>query len=112
MELFSDTASIEEIRHGARTGVIIEVTTNPSLAAKDGIGKMERCRIAVEEIADIIEVPISVEVISAEVGGMIIEGRDIATWTPNPWVKLSSTQVGIEVMSVLTSGNIKVNQPL
>ncbi len=112
MELFLDTANIEEIRQGARMGVITGVTTNPSLAAKEGIGKMDAYRIAVEEIADIIDGPISVEVISTDVEGMITEGRDIATWIPNPWVKLPSTQAGIEAMSVLTSDNIKVNQTL
>ena len=73
---------------------------------------MDAYRIAVEEIADIIDGPISVEVISTDVEGMITEGRDIATWIPNPWVKLPSTQAGIEAVSVLTSDNIKVNQTL
>jgi transaldolase len=112
MGLFLDTANMEEIRQGARMGVITGVTTNPSLAAKEGIGKMDAYRIAVEEIADIIDGPISVEVISTDVEGMITEGRDIATWIPNPWVKLPSTQAGIEAVSVLTSDNIKVNQTL
>lgn len=107
MGLFLDTANMEEIRQGARMGVITGVTTNPSLAAKEGIGKMDAYRISVEEIADIIDGPISVEVISTDVEGMITEGRDIATWIPNPWVKLPSTQAGIEAVSVLTSEDRK-----
>ncbi len=112
MELFLDTANIDEIRQGARMGVVTGVTTNPSLAAKEGIGKLEAYRRSVEEIAGIIDGPISVEVVSTDVEGMITEGRDIATWIPNPWVKLPSTQAGIEAMSVLTSHDIKVNQTL
>ena len=112
MELFLDTANIDEIRQGARMGVVTGVTTNPSLAAKEGIGKLEAYRRSVEEIAGIIDGPISVEVVSTDVEGMITEGRDIATWIPNPWVKLPSTQAGIEAMSVLASHDIKVNQTL
>ena len=112
MEFYLDTANIDEIRQGARMGVVTGVTTNPSLAAKEGIGKLDAYRTTVEEIASLIDGPISVEVISTDVEGMITEGRDIATWIPNPWVKLPSTQAGIEAMSVLTSDNIKVNQTL
>ena len=112
MELFLDTANIDEIRQGARMGVVTGVTTNPSLAAKEGIGKLEAYRSSVEEIAGIIDGPISVEVISTDVEGMITEGRDIAGWIPNPWVKLPSTQAGIEAMSVLASHDIRVNQTL
>ena len=112
MELFLDTANIDEIRQGARLGVISGVTTNPSLAAKEGIGKLAAYKSAVQEIAELIDGPISVDVVSTDVEGMINEGRDIAEWIPNPWVKLPSTLAGIEAMSVLTRDNIKVNQTL
>ena len=112
MQLFLDTANIEEIRRGARLGVVRGVTTNPSLAAKEGIGKANAYKIAIQEIAEIIDGPISVEVISSDVEGMITEGRDIANWIPNPWVKLPSTAAGIEAMAVLTQDSIKVNQTL
>ena len=112
MELFLDTANMDEIRQGARLGVVRGVTTNPSLAAKEGIGKFEAYKSAVQEIAEIIDGPISVEVISSDVEGMITEGRDIVNWIPNPWVKLPSTIAGIEAMAVLTKDNIKVNQTL
>ena len=112
MELFLDTANIDEIRQGARLGVISGVTTNPSLAAKEGIGRVEAYKLAVQEIAQIIDGPISVEVISLDVEGMITEGRDIVQWIPNPWVKLPSTQAGFEAMAILTKDNIKINQTL
>ena len=66
MRLFLDTANIEEIRKGASLGVITGVTTNPSLAAKEGIGRADSYKTAVQEIADIIDGPISVEVVSQD----------------------------------------------
>ena len=107
-----DTANIAEIREGAEFGVVSGVTTNPSLAAKEGIGGRDNYRAAVQEIADIIDGPISVEVVSADAPGMIAEGRDIAEWIPNPWVKIPSTPEGFKAISVLARDGIKINQTL
>ena len=82
MELFLDTANVDEILQGARLGVVRGVTTNPSLAAKEGIGSLDTYKAVVQEIARIIDGPISVEVISSDVAGMITEARDIAGWIP------------------------------
>ena len=112
MKLFLDTANIEEIRHGARLGVISGVTTNPSLVAKEGIGQSESYKAAVQEISDIVDGPISVEVVSQDAEGMIAEGRDIAEWIPNPWVKIPSTIEGIQAIATLAKDGIKVNQTL
>ena len=107
-----DTANIQEIRDGARLGVISGVTTNPSLASAEGIGDPESYKSAVREISDIIDGPISVEVISLDAQGMVAEGRDIAGWIPNPWVKIPSTVDGFEAISILSSEGIKINQTL
>ncbi len=107
-----DTANIAEIREGAELGVVSGVTTNPSLAAKEGIGGRDSYRTAVQEIADIIDGPISVEVVSTDAPGMIAEGRDIAEWIPNPWVKIPSTPEGFKAISVLARDGIKINQTL
>ena len=112
MKLFLDTANIKEIRDGARLGVISGVTTNPSLAASEGIGDRESYKAAVREIADIVDGPISVEVVSQDAAGMIAEGRDIADWIPNPWVKIPSTVAGFEAISALAGEGIKINQTL
>ena len=112
MKLFLDTANIQEIRDGARLGVISGVTTNPSLASAEGIGNTESYKTAVREISDIVDGPISIEVISLDAKGMIAEGRDIADWIPNPWVKIPSTADGFEAISVLSSEGIQVNQTL
>ena len=112
MKLFLDTANIEEIRHGARLGVISGVTTNPSLAATEGIGSHESYKAAVQEIADIVDGPISVEVVSQDTEGMVAEGREIAEWIPNPWVKIPSTTAGFEAIATLSRDGIKINQTL
>ncbi len=112
MQIFLDTANLEEIRQGARLGVVKGVTTNPSLAAKEGIGRLESYKATVQQIARIIEGPISIEVVSTDVEGMLTEAKDIATWIANPWVKLPSTLAGFEVMAALTHEGIKVNQTL
>ncbi len=112
MKIFLDTANIDEIREGAELGVVTGVTTNPSLAAKEGIGGRAGYRTAVQEIADIIDGPISVEVVSVDAAGMIAEGRDIAEWIPNPWVKIPSTAEGFKAISVLARDGIKINQTL
>ncbi len=112
MKLFLDTANIQEIRDGARLGVISGVTTNPSLAASQGIGDAEGYKSAVREIADIVDGPISVEVVSQDAAGMIAEGRDIANWIPNPWVKIPSTVDGFEAIATLAGEGIKINQTL
>ena len=112
MKLFLDTANIQEIRDGVRLGVISGVTTNPSLAASEGIGNREKYKIAVQEISDILDGPISVEVVSLDADGMVAEGREIAEWIPNPWVKIPSTAAGFEAISTLSHDGIKINQTL
>lgn len=112
MRLFLDTANMQEIRDGVRLGVVSGVTTNPSLAASEGIGNRENYRAAVQEISDILDGPISVEVVSLDAQGMIEEGREIAEWIPNPWVKIPSTSAGFEAISTLAKDGIKVNQTL
>ena len=112
MKLFLDTANIQEIRDGVRWGVISGVTTNPSLAATEGIGDRESYKVAVQEIADLLDGPISVEVVSLDADGMVGEGRDIAEWIPNPWVKIPSTPAGFEAIATLNKDGIKINQTL
>ena len=112
MKLFLDTANFKEIEDGARLGVISGVTTNPSLAASEGIGDRESYKTAVQAIAEVIDGPISVEVVSQDAAGMISEGREIAEWIPNPWVKIPSTEEGFEAISVLARDGVKINQTL
>jgi len=112
MQFFLDTASVEEISQASRLGVISGVTTNPSLAAKEGISDFSDYRAAVLEITSIVNGPISAEVLALDVYGMIEEGGEIATWHPNVVVKLPSTPAGFEAMFQLSQQGIKINQTL
>ena len=112
LRIFLDTANVDEVRQAARMGAISGVTTNPSLAAKEGIGTSAGYREAVLEIADIVDGPISVEVVSLDAESMIEEGWGIAQWHANVVVKLPSTQAGFEAMAQLSGEGVKINQTL
>ena len=112
LRIFLDTANVNEIRAAVRMGAISGVTTTPSLAAQEGIGTTVGYREAVLEIADFVEGPISVEVVSHDTEGMIEEGLGIAQWHPNVVVKLPSTKSGFEAMTHLSKEGAKINQTL
>ena len=112
MELFLDTANLDEIRQALRLGVISGVTTNPSLAAKEGIGEVHDYQQAVQEIARMVDGPISAEVLSSDYEGMILEARGIASWAPNVVAKIPSTLAGFEAIATLSREGIKINQTL
>ena len=76
MRFFIDTANVEEIRKAAKMGFICGVTTNPSLIAKEGRDFSE----VIQEITQIVDGPISGEVISLDAAAMIEEGRQIAKY--------------------------------
>ena len=106
MRLFLDTANIEHIRHGVRLGVISGVTTNPTIVSREG--KVDYQKL-VQEICSIVPGPVSTEVLSQDVAGMITEAREIARWAENIVVKIPASLDGVEATSVLAKENIKVN---
>jgi transaldolase len=109
MRLFLDTANLEHIRHGARLGAISGVTTNPSLVSKEGKVNYKKL---VQEICSIIPGPVSTEVISQDVAGMVAEARVIATWAKNVVVKIPAGLEGTEATATLAGEGIKVNYTL
>ncbi len=108
MKLFIDTANVEHIREIASLGILSGVTTNPTLVAKEGRDFKE----VLQEITEIVDGPISGEVISLEAEKMIEEGRDIAKMHPNMVVKIPMTDEGLKAVKVLSSENIKTNVTL
>lgn len=106
MQIFLDTANIEEIRRGAKLGVVSGVTTNPSLVSKEGTADYEA---VVKEICSIIPGPVSAEVVVEGAEAMIKEARKIAAWAPNVVIKIPATTEGLEVTSALAKEKIKVN---
>jgi transaldolase len=99
MELYLDTANIQQIRDAARLGIISGVTTNPSLMAKE---KGADFRATVQEICSIIQGPISAEVTCLEPDAMIEEAMHIATWSPYVVIKVPITESGLEVIHSLS----------
>lgn len=108
MDLFLDTANIEEITEIAGWGVLAGVTTNPSLVGKE---KTDFKRL-VKEICKIVSGPVSAEVVATDRAGMLKEGRDIATWAENVVVKCPLTPEGLSATSQLSKEGIKVNVTL
>ena len=108
MKLFIDTANIDEIKEINEWGVICGVTTNPSLIAKEGRDFKE----VVKEITDIVDGPISAEVISLEKDGMLKEARELAKIHPNIIIKIPMNKEGLKAVSVLSSEGIKTNVTL
>src|SRR5580658_3574771 len=108
MKFFLDTANLEEIRKGAEWGIVDGVTTNPSLIAKEG--KPIHDQIAA--ICDIVDGPISAEVVSVEAKQMIIDGRELSKIHKNVIVKLPLIRDGIEACSALSKEGIRVNVTL
>jgi transaldolase len=109
MRLFLDTANIEHINHGVRLGVITGVTTNPSLVSKEG--KVDYKQL-VQKICSIVPGPVSTEVLSTDVDGMVAEARKIAKWAKNVVVKIPASIEGIEATHQLSKEGIKVNLTL
>ncbi len=109
MEIYLDTANLDEIREAASWGILSGVTTNPSLMAKE---KGADFKATIEEITTMVDGPISAEVVSLDAEGMIKEGRDIATWHPNVVIKIPSTTEGLKAVSVLAQDNIRTNVTL
>lgn len=108
MKLFIDTANVEEIKVANDMGVICGVTTNPSLIAKEGRVFEE----VVREITQIVDGPISAEVISLDAEEMIREAVELAKIHKNIIVKIPMTAEGLKAVKVLKSENIKTNVTL
>lgn len=108
MKIFLDTANIDEIRQAADTGVLDGVTTNPSLVAREGRPFEE----VVREICDLVDGPISAEVLSTDYDGMVAEGRKLAKIHDNIMVKIPMIQDGIKAVTVLSGEGIRTNVTL
>jgi len=109
MEIFLDTANINQIKQAVNLGVITGVTTNPSLLAKEGHADYEA---ATKKICEIIDGPVSVEVLSEDAETMIKEARVKAAWAPNVNIKIPVTAEGLKATTVLSEEGIEVNMTL
>ena len=108
MKFFIDTADIEEIRAAVDYGLVDGVTTNPSLIAKTG----KDMRTVIEEICEVVNGPISAEVVSTDADGMVNEARELAKIHDNIVIKIPMLPEGLKATRILSQENIGVNMTL
>lgn len=108
MKIFLDTANVEDIKKYASWGIVDGVTTNPSLIAKEGANLEKRTK----EISEIVDGPISAEVVATDAEGMLKEAREYAKWAPNIYVKIPMTSEGLKAVKVLSAEKISTNVTL
>jgi transaldolase len=108
MKFFVDTAEIDEIAELNDLGMVDGVTTNPSLILKSGRDILE----VTKEICDLVDGPVSAEVVALEADAMIAEGRKLAEIAENVTVKLPLTSDGLKACKVLSSEGKMVNVTL
>ena len=109
MQLFIDTANIDEIKTAASWGIISGVTTNPSLMAKEKASDWSK---VVKKICQLIDGPVSVEVVSMQAEEMIKEARVISQMSTNVVVKIPMCEEGIKAVRQLNKEGIHSNVTL
>jgi len=108
MRIFLDTANIDEIRQGVEWGIVDGVTTNPTLIAKEGAEFEKR----IKEICELVQGPVSAEVISLKWEEMVEEARRLSAIDEYVVVKIPMTPDGIRAVKVLSAEGIKTNVTL
>jgi transaldolase len=108
MKFFIDTANVEEIKQGLEMGMVDGVTTNPSLVAKETRPFHE----ILKEICELVDGPVSAEVVSLEAEGMMKEARELASMSDNIVVKVPMIVEGLKAVKQLTAEGIKTNVTL
>lgn len=109
MKFFIDTANLAEIKEANDLGILDGVTTNPSLMAKEGITGQENILKHYVAICNIVNGPVSAEVISTEYAGMVSEGEKLASLHPNIVVKIPMIPEGIKAIKYFSGKGIKTN---
>jgi transaldolase len=109
MKFFIDTANLEQIKEANELGVLDGVTTNPSLMAKEGIKGEEAILNHYVTICNMVNGPVSAEVISTDFKGIVEEGRKLADLHENIVVKVPMTKDGVKAIRWFAENNIKTN---
>ena len=108
MKFFIDTANLEQIKEMQELGIIDGVTTNPTLLAKEGADPIDQLR----KICEIVEGPVSGEVIGLTTEEMVNEARELAKIAPNIVIKIPLVKNGLKAVKVLSNEGIKTNVTL
>src|SRR4030095_10527937 len=108
MELYTDTANLDEIKQAHELGVLDGVTTNPSLIAKEKMDYGKR----LAQICELVKGPVSAEVVATDFAGMMKEGRERAKIAPNIVVKVPCTIDDLKACKSATAEGVRRNLPL
>lgn len=109
MKFFIDTANLDEIREANELGILDGVTTNPSLMAKEGITGAQHILDHYVAICNIVDGPISAEVIATDYEGIVREGKQLAALHPNIVVKVPMIEDGIKAIKHFSQLGIRTN---
>ncbi len=108
MKFFIDTANLEQIKEMQDLGIIDGVTTNPTLLSREGAEPIEQLK----KICEIVDGPVSAEVVGLKTEEMVKEARELAKIAPNIVIKIPMTRDGIKAVKILESEGIKTNVTL
>jgi transaldolase len=108
MKIFIDSGNLKEIEALVPLGIIDGITTNPSLLAKEG----GDYRHILKRICDVVQGPVSAEVVATDFDGMMREGRDLAKIDKHIIVKVPFTRDGVKACKTLSQEGIRVNVTL
>ncbi len=108
MKIFIDTANFDEIKTAYEMGFVAGVTTNPSLIVKEKRDLKE----VIKQIADLVDGPVSAEVIATTAPEMIAEAHELVKLGSNVVIKVPMTPEGLKAVAVLSKEGIKTNVTL
>ena len=109
MKFFIDTANLDQIKEAEDMGILDGVTTNPSLMAKEGITGRQNILDHYVAICDVVDGPVSAEVIATDFDGMVREGEELAALHKNIVVKVPVIREGIKAIKYFSNKGIKTN---
>ena len=109
MKFFIDTANLDQIREANELGILDGVTTNPTLMAKEGIKGEEAIAKHYLTICEMVDGPVSAEVLGTTFEGMVEEGKKLAAIHRNIVVKIPMTKDGIKAIKWFTDNDIQTN---
>ena len=110
MKFFLDSANLDEIKEIAATGILDGITTNPSLVSQQG--EQKGFHELVKEICEIVQGPVSAEVLSTDYRKMVKEAETLAKIHKHIVVKMPMTENGIKATKDVSDNGINVNLTL
>lgn len=112
MKFFIDTANLDEIKEAHSLGILDGVTTNPSLIAKEGIKNRSEFEQHIKAICELVQAPVSAEVVSLEHGQMVVEAKKLSAIDAHVVVKIPMTTDGLKAVKQLSEEGVRTNVTL